>query len=333
MPLPLLFIGIAAATSLTGIGSAAKAFDDKQTANKISTIANEHIEDAKNNLELQRTLVSESLSNLGLEKVTVLDQNVMRFLRTFEKLKNVDFRDSLGLDEIKNLHIDSKEFEELKSMGNLAVDMTKGLVGGTAAGALTAFGAYSAAGSLAAASTGTAISSLSGIAASNATLAYFGGGSLASGGLGMAGGQMVLGGFVAGPALMIMGIYSGVKAQEQLDSALANKAESEAIVEELRTLAFQCSAVRRRVTMFYCLLAKLDVQFYELINKMESIVETEGYDYSLFKGDSKKVIAMCASNAATIKAILDTPILNGDGNLTEESQQLIASINQKLQLN
>jgi len=42
------------------------------------------------------------------------------------------------------------------------------------------------------ASTGTAISSLSGKAASNAILAWFGGGSKAVGGLGMAGGNMVL---------------------------------------------------------------------------------------------------------------------------------------------
>ena len=44
------------------------------------------------------------------------------------------------------------------------------------------------------ASTGTSIASLSGAAATNATLAFFGGGSLAAGGLGMAGGTAVLGG-------------------------------------------------------------------------------------------------------------------------------------------
>ena len=44
-------------------------------------------------------------------------------------------------------------------------------------GALTAFEAYGAAGALATASTGTAIASLSGAAATNATLAFFGGAS------------------------------------------------------------------------------------------------------------------------------------------------------------
>lgn len=45
-----------------------------------------------------------------------------------------------------------------------------------------------------AASTGTAISTLSGAAATKATLAWFGGGSLAAGGFGVAGGGIVLAG-------------------------------------------------------------------------------------------------------------------------------------------
>ena len=51
------------------------------------------------------------------------------------------------------------------------------------------------------ASTGTAISSLSGVAATNATLAWLGGGTLAAGGLGMAGGAIVLGAICIGGAV------------------------------------------------------------------------------------------------------------------------------------
>lgn len=59
-----------------------------------------------------------------------------------------------------------------------------GIVPYTTTSAVMAFGA---------ASTGTAISSLSGAAATNATLAWLGGGSLAAGGGGMAAGTAVLG--------------------------------------------------------------------------------------------------------------------------------------------
>jgi membrane protein implicated in regulation of membrane protease activity len=71
-----------------------------------------------------------------------------------------------------------------------------GLVGGS-----TALGAWGLVSLIGSASTGTAITSLSGIAATNATLAWFGGGSLATGGAGMAGGLWVLGGIVAAPII------------------------------------------------------------------------------------------------------------------------------------
>ncbi|CAG0924267.1 unnamed protein product, partial [Notodromas monacha] len=97
------------------------------------------------------------------------------------------------------------ELKEMESMVLNSLKLEAGLLAGTTGGALAGFGAYSSVGLLASASTGTAISGLSGVAATNATLAWLGGGSLASGGFGMAGGMIALGGIVAGPALAIGG--------------------------------------------------------------------------------------------------------------------------------
>ncbi|MBU6213820.1 MAG: helix-turn-helix domain-containing protein [Actinomycetales bacterium] len=73
-------------------------------------------------------------------------------------------------------------------------------VGGAASGLLASWVTASAV-----ASTGTAISTLSGVAATNATLAWLGGGTLAAGGLGVAGGTLVLASIVTLPALIIAG--------------------------------------------------------------------------------------------------------------------------------
>jgi len=45
----------------------------------------------------------------------------------------------------------------------------------------------------------------------------------------MAGGTMVLGGLIAGPALLVMGVIVGAKSQEKLEKALANKAQADEI--------------------------------------------------------------------------------------------------------
>jgi len=92
-------------------------------------------------------------------------------------------------------------------VGNYTPRESRRLMGRSLARVLAAKGATATAMSGAAAfgtaSTGTAISTISGAAAQKATLAWWGAGSLASGGFGMTGGMVVLGGigFVAGAAV------------------------------------------------------------------------------------------------------------------------------------
>ena len=326
MPLPIFFIGAAVATGAFGGEKTIRAAMDSSKAKQINSAANDSIESARIELERQRSETGLSLDQLGKIKLDVLDHDILDFVATFEKIKNIDFQSSIGLDELKDLHIDQNTFTELRELGNFALEVAGGASAGAVGGALTAIGAYGAATTFASASTGTAISTLSGIAAKNATLAFFGGGSLASGGLGMAGGMMVLGGLVAGPALMVMGLITGAKSQEKLENALANKAQADEIVESLKAASYQCSAIRRRSYMFYNLLAHMDSYFLPQVWKMQDIVNTEGTDYRAYKPESKKSIATAASTACTIKAILDTPILTAEGELTESSEKLIGEI-------
>jgi hypothetical protein len=326
MALPLLFIGAAVATGAVGGTKTIKAVSDNSKAGQINQIANQSIENARDELDRQRREVGAALESLGKEKLTILNRNVTDFVTTFEKIKNVDFQSSIGLEELKNLHIDQNTFQELKELGNFALGVAGGAAAGAVGGALTAMGAYSAAMTFASASTGTAISALSGAAATNATLAFFGGGSLASGGLGMAGGMYVLGGLVAGPALMVMGMITEAKSKEKLENALSNKAQADEVVESLNAASVQCSAIRRRTYMFYNLLANLDALFLPQVWKMQDIVENEGTDYRAYTLESKKAIAAAASTACTIKAVLDTPILTAEGAVTDESEAVTAKL-------
>ena len=327
MPLPLFIgIGVAAATGTFGIGKSIKAGIDANTAKQVNKTANDIVEDSTKWLNSQRLACGKSLTQLGEEKLFVLNSSMVEFLDCFQKIKNVNFKETEGLDELKKMHIDEHEFVEMRSLVNFAGSLAGGAMAGTASGALAAFGAYGAAQALAVASTGTAISALSGAAATNATLAFFGGGSLAAGGLGMAGGAAVLGGLVAGPALMIMGLVAGNAAKKNLDKAYTNRAEAIQIASQMETAGLQCETIRRRTYMFYNLLARLDTYFLPLIYKMEDIVATEGEDYRAYSADSKKVVASCASVAVSVKSVLDTPLLTDDGLLTEESEGTATSI-------
>ncbi len=332
MPLPLFIgIGFAVATGGFGLAKNTKAGIDIHKAKTINRSANKTVETAASKLNRQRDACRRALQSLGEEKMFVLNSSISQFLDSFTKIKNVDFMETEGLAELKKFHIDQKEFEELKSLVNYAGAAAGGVLAGGAGGALVAFGAYGAAQAFAFASTGTAIATLSGAAATNATLAFFGGGSLAAGGLGMAGGAAVLGGIVAGPALLAMGLIFGSAADKGLNKALENQAEADRIAEEMNTGSLQCETIRRRTYMFYQLLARLDARFLPLIYRMDNIILSEGTDYRFYNEESKKAIASCAAIAVTIKSVLDTPILTDDGLLTDTSEKTVSLVQQKLE--
>jgi hypothetical protein len=329
MPLPLLFIIPAAATGILGIGKGIKAAADTNKAKNVNTDANNIITSAKQTLEYTRKKSGEGLKALGGKKLFILDKSITRFIDTYGKLKNVDLQDSVGLEELKKFRLDNQSFADLKQMSGYAASLVSGVAGGALGGALTAFGAYGAATTFAAASTGTAISTLSGVAATNATLAFFGGGSLAVGGLGMAGGAVVLGGLVAGPALAIMGFVLGAKASSNLHNAYSNLAEAKKMAEELKTASVACNSIRRRSCLFERLLIRLDALFMPLILEMEKIIKEKGEDYSGFNQDQKHTIAAVAATAVAIKSVLDTPILTSDGKVTDESAAIAAKIKEQ----
>lgn len=331
MPIPLLFIGIGAATATFGVGKSIKAGIDQKEANRTNERADDIIKDASKKIETCRRNCGAAIDNLGKCKIQILDESIKPFIAEFEKLNHVELSESKGLNELQKMVLDQKNFTELKELQSMATSMAGGVASGAMAGAITAFGAYGAAGALATASTGTAIASLSGAAATNATLAFFGGGSLAAGGLGMAGGTAVLGGLVAGPALAVLGVVVGAKASANLDKAYSNLSKAKEFKEEMDAAATLCIGIRKRSAMFNRFLISLNSVFEPLIYEMTKIISTRGNDFRVFSDEEKKVVAEAMTMAGAVKAILDTPILDDEGNLTPESDKMVEMTRKKLE--
>ena len=315
MPIPLLFIAAGAGTALFGVGKGIKAGIDQQEASDTNRESENIVESAKEKINQSRKNCGEAIDELGKRKVAVLNWSIKSFIDQFEKINHVELSESKGLNELQGM----------------ASSLAGGMASGAMAGALTAFGAYGAAGALATASTGTAIASLSGAAATNATLAFFGGGALSAGGLGMAGGTAVLGGLVAGPALAVLGVVLGAKASENLENAKANMAKAKEFREEMETASALCNGIRKRSAMFERFLLRLQTVFDPLVYRMSEIIAEKGADYRKFSEEEKQVVASAMSLAGAIKAILDTAILDKEGNLTEESGVIIGETKKKIE--
>ncbi len=327
MPIPFLFIAAGAGAAALGVGKGAKAGVDQKAANENNESAQRRINRATEAAKKSRENSSKAIENLGRKKVWILNNSMQSFICWFGQLHNIKLGETIGMDELKKFSIDKLAFDELKQMSSMASSIVGGAAGGAVAGALTAIGAYGGAMTLGTcATTGATIATLSGAAATNATLAFLGGGALSVGGLGMAGGTMVLGGLVAGPALAVMGFVVGAKASANREESRANLKKSYKYEEEVKTVQVLCKAIRMRANMFERLLIKLDAIFEPLTESLAQIVKTRGTDFSQYSKEEKAIVAANLSVAKAVKAVLDTPILTEDGNLTDESEAIVEPV-------
>lgn len=118
------------------------------------------------------------------------------------------------------------------------------------------------------------------------------------------------------------------KAQEEYAQAQDERILIEQACAESIAMIRQYREEMERVVSTY-LTQHLDTLFLPQIWKMQDIVENEGVDYRTYTLDSKKTIAAAVSTACTIKAVLDTPILTTEGELTEASANVTKQIGEK----
>lgn len=326
MPLPFFLGAAAVAAGAFGVKKGLKAKKDMNEAKELNEDAQDLAKSAEKRIDNARQNTAKQIENLGRTKISILSTSMKQFVKTFSRIKNVNFRDSMGYEELKDFTPGSLDFDNLEKASFKASDMASGGIGAIAAGSLLAAGTYGAVGTAAlgaAASTGTAIAGLSGAAATNATLAWLGGGSLAAGGFGMAGGMVVLGGLVAGPALAIGGAFMASKAKEALYNAEENYDKALAFDEQSKNIASKLNAVSKRANQIQEILTKLDGYMGMANESMLEVILDSGSDWKNYSREQKETVGACAQLAKTIKLILDTSLLGENGELTRESKEAV----------
>lgn len=171
------------------------------------------------------------------------------YLEHSEKLIHRSLQDKSGLNvDIGGQALDKASY--FNSGFNSAVNVGAGSI----AGGSLAVGSWALVTAVGSASTGAAISGLSGVAATNATLAWFGGGALAAGGAGIAGGAAVLSGLFAIPLVYFAAKGSHQKAEEFEEAKTKIEEATVLIRERLDAFPAILSVIRdkRRKTALLC---------------------------------------------------------------------------------
>lgn len=322
MPIPLLIAGLVA---LAGGVTLKKGMDAKgkyKEAKEMNARAQRRVQRAQKSMNEARTKAGAAIDALGAYKVQLLDGTAKDFLDTMERIKHVDLT---GIKEL-DIYPQTKEetFRELRNIQLVATSIAQGVGSGVASGVLTAFGAYSAAGALATASTGTAIGSLSGVAATNATLAFFGGGSLA------AGGMAVLGGLVTAPMLAVASCVLDSKMNQMLEDAKSNRAMSKAFEEDMKHASVACEAIAEQADMVREFLQQLEGLLQPLVDTMKGIIQQSGTEYRQYDTNEKGCIAQTVMVVKTIKVVLERRLLTEDGSLDQDSVKEIAMVKEHM---
>jgi hypothetical protein len=209
-----------------------------------------------------------------------------------------------------------------------AADLAMGSAKGAGVGISTALGTWALVGTFGTASTGTAIGGLTGAAATNATLAWLGGGSIASGGLGMAGGTVVLGGIVLIPLLVIMGVFSHLSANKKIKEIEEATAKALAAIGQYMELTLTLEAVDRRAGEVSRSIRKATGTFQNQFRATYRALFPFGFlsrafryarrflGGKYFSEDDLRHISPLLQIAAGMAELIDVRILDETGNLT-----------------
>lgn len=305
--IPLILGALALGGAVLGIGAGAAGIEDMNEAKKIGKRAQKRHEDAVIRLKVDWEATNNLAEEYGQLQLDVMMNTIGRFVDFIER--NIGKATQSEKEFLEGLDgISVQQVKEYKTAALQAQQFFKG--GAKAIGAATAGygGAMGLATSVGVASTGTLIGSLSGAAATNATLAWLGGGSLAAGGGGMALGSLVLGGITVGPAVLIGGFVLAGEGEKALTKAREYEAEVNLAIAKIE----QAKDFMKQVT--WRIIELMDLV--ESLNKLAVIGLEELESLPTFnKNRDASKFQQVALLIKALAEIMKTPVLDTQGQL------------------
>lgn len=310
MPLPLIPVILIGTGVVTGAGGAVlglKGGYEIKRANGRIRAAGVLYETERAALEDYAATTNDTLRSLGAHQEQAYRAVVERmadFLRRHEKLVSESEKLLVdGLDAIAGqVSLD-------KSLGQDAIAWMRGIAGSAVTGVGISAGLTTAVTTFATASTGTAISTLSGAAATNATLAFLGGGSIATGGGGMAVGAAALNFVTIGPAILVSGFVVAGQGEKAKTKAVENEAAVNIAIAEAQEARAKFDAIIARAKELESLLDQLVVRASAALDQLES----EPFNPEEHAIPFQQALTLTIA----VRDIASTPVVDEAGDLNE----------------
>lgn len=302
MSISILLLGASALAGAAGVGGIAKGGSQVLKAN--STMKELQVQHQQNlaRLEKRNKECVRDMDKLGWKELEIL-KSFQEFSTVFEKIKN---RPEFAKIQKQGICLPQYDGEELKK-ASVGANTLLGGLGGAAAGTAGGFAASGAATAvvmaLGTASTGVPIASLSGAAATNATLAALGGGSLAAGGGGMALGTTVLGAATLGVGLLIGGVIFGIAGGKISSDAKKAQKEIEKETQQTEEICNYLLDLQGTANRYGRKLDEVGSMYHEHMEKLKWMVVMQGRaDWDWYTEPEKQLVN---NTALLVKLLYD----------------------------
>lgn len=309
-PKLLVAVGVAAIAGTAGIKGAV----DTVRARSVRKAATQRYDEAVAKCEEARLNAELVALQYGDFQMRAHQSTVGRFADWLEQNEHLVKR--LNFKRVDGVRIKVPDIPKYKATADNVTAGLSGVVSAVGAGVSARAAALWGVSKFAKASTGTAISSLSGAAAQNAMLAWLGGGSLASGGGGVAAGTDVLNLVTVLPMLLIGGMtLAGIGAKEKT-KAREYAAILEVGIGRIQVAQALLPSTERRIGEFRQVLTRL----VELATAAIDELEVLDFDPKVHAREFLRALQLVTA----VKEVLNTPILDPEsGELTEASVEVV----------
>lgn len=314
---------VKAAKTVSGV----TAYNERKEANEKKKEADKILAETQKRIDEMRFLANNRLETFGMAKCEILKTTVGRFIKIVSQLKNsvkvkeYDLSLNLNIKENDLVEMESVEMNASNALKTAAVSGSFAVIAACGVPGMVT----SSVAALATASTGTAISSLSGAAATNATMAWLGGGSIAAGGGGVAAGAAVLTSItvaatgifaLASAAVVAASFYSqkNTEAENYLAQVKEWEAKTNGAIEIMRGIV-------RRSDELLTVSSRLEGRVVNALDELEAIVPI----FSIDNPEHVKKFQKAAILTKSMSELAQAPLLDETGNVNENTLILAES--------
>lgn len=139
---------------------------------------------------------------------------------------------------------------------------------------------------------------------------------------------------IATPLVGVIGAFATAAfvkdSKRDLKAAEAQLRASRVVYSQAQTIETVLNGIIDRCNNLSDVLTKLNLLFVKTIRESNEIINEKLYDKSLYTTEDKRLLMTCMNLAAAVKGIIDVPVLEENGEITQKSYEALQTGSQYL---